>query len=75
VTGPARVPLAIAMPEQDQVRRLAAFRLANPRVHIRAGSGYWQGVIPEENGETVVTRYEVGPLLDRLAELCGGNGA
>jgi hypothetical protein len=74
VTGPVRVPLAIAMPEQDQVRRLAAFRASHANVRIREGAGYWQAVITEDGGETIVTRYELGTLLDRLGELCGGNG-
>jgi hypothetical protein len=75
VTGPVRIPLAIAMPEQDQVRRLAAFRAAYPHVQIREGAGYWQAVITEDGGETIITRYELGTLLDRLTELCaGGSG-
>lgn len=33
--------------------------------------GTWQGRIPEESGETVITRYRVAELLDKLAELTG----
>jgi hypothetical protein len=50
----------------DQVLRLSAYRAAHPHVHIRAGAGYWQAVIPEERGEAIITRYELDDLLDRL---------
>jgi len=38
---------------------------------VGAGSGWWQAVIPETNGEQVITRYTLGQLLDRLDELTG----
>ena len=33
------------------------------------GFGNWQGRIPEPTGETVITRYTLKPLLDKLEEL------
>ena len=36
------------------------------------GRGWWQAVIPEPNGEQVITRYTLGHLLDKLDELTGG---
>jgi hypothetical protein len=33
------------------------------------GFGNWQGRIPEPHGETVITRYTLKPLLDKLEEL------
>jgi hypothetical protein len=59
--------------EPDQVQRLRAFRAAYPPVVIGTlgYGGAWQARIPEENGETVFTRYLLKDLLDRLAALLG----
>jgi hypothetical protein len=35
------------------------------------GFGNWQSRIPEPNGETVITRYTLKPLLDELDEMTG----
>jgi hypothetical protein len=35
------------------------------------GFGTWQGLIPEENGETVTTRHTLRELLDKLGTLLG----
>lgn len=43
-----------------------------PRRRDRAGRGWWQAVIPEANGEQVITRYTLHELLDKLDELTGG---
>jgi hypothetical protein len=59
--------------DPDQVRRLEEFRKLYPDVVIeplRRG-GVWQARIPEDSGETVVTRYSLRELLDKLAELLG----
>jgi hypothetical protein len=64
--------LGLAAGEPDQVPRLAAFRAAHPGVLIGGGGfGTWQALIPEASGETVVVRYRLGELLDRLGELLG----
>jgi len=71
---PARPELRIVPGEPgkpDPVLRLAAFREAHPGVVIGAGTGYWQAVIPEPDGERVVTRYTLRALLDKLDELPG----
>ena len=52
--------------------RLARFREAHPGAVIRAGDGWWQAIIPEADGERVVTRYTLRELLDKLDELTGG---
>jgi hypothetical protein len=72
-----RAAFALGPHEQDQVHRLAAFRAARPGVEIREGAGYWQARIAEENVETVITRYTLGDLLDKLDSLSapGGPGA
>ena len=54
----------------DQVVRLARFKAAHPEVIVGDGGfGTMQARIPEENGETVVTRYSLRELLDKLDEL------
>lgn len=58
--------------EPDQVPRLRAFRAAHPDVIIGTGDfGTWQALIPESDGETVITRYHLRELLDKLDELTG----
>ncbi len=56
--------------ELDQVDRLARFRQAHPEVVVGDGGfGTVQARIPEPDGETVITRYTLRELLDRLGEL------
>ena len=72
MTSPVRPALRLAAGEPDQVPRLIAFRAAHPDVIVEAGEfGTWQARIPEENGETIITRYRLGELLDRLCEVTG----
>ena len=56
--------------EPDQVPRLIAFRNAHPDVSIVL-DGLWRAVVPSGDGETVVTRYELRALLDKLDGLLG----
>ena len=56
--------------ELDQVARLVSFRRAHPDVIVGDGGfGTMQARIPEPNGETVITRYTLRELLDKLDEL------
>ena len=64
-----RLALRPVPDELDQVLRLARFREAHPSVMIGAGRGWWQAVIPEADSETVITRYTLRELLDKLDEL------
>ena len=67
--------LGIAPDEPDQVLRLGRFREEHPGVIIGDGGfGTWQARIPESDGETVITRYTLRELLDRLGELTEGHG-
>jgi hypothetical protein len=66
--GPAR---RLVPDELEQVICLARFRQAYPGVMVGAGRGWWQAVIPEPNGEQLITRYTLGQLLDKLDELTG----
>ena len=40
-----------------------------------AGEGWWQGRVPERQGETVITRYTLRELLDKLDGLVGGRSS
>ena len=53
----------------DQVPRREAYEAAHPDVKITYHGGWWQAVIPEDAGETVVSRYELKALLDKLESL------
>jgi hypothetical protein len=66
--------LGIAPDEADQVPRLCRFRDEHPGVIIGSGGfGTWQARIPEPDGETVITRYTLRELLDKLSQLITGN--
>jgi hypothetical protein len=69
VTGTPRLEFVLDGP--DELARLRQFRAGHPDVLIGDGGfGTWQALIPEVNGETVVTRYTLRELLDRLALIC-----
>jgi hypothetical protein len=71
VNGPARPPLSLVHGDLDQVLRLNQYRRDHPGVTVCAGPGYWQAQIPQRNGETVITRYQLRDLLDKLDTLTG----
>jgi hypothetical protein len=73
VEGQAAPGLRLVPDEYDQVLRLARFRQDHPAVVIGTGNGWWQGRIPEPNGEIVITRYMLRALLDKLDELLSAN--
>ena len=56
----------------DQVPRRQAYEAAHPQTEIIYRGAYWQALIPEPDGETVITRYTLRELLDKLDELAGG---
>jgi hypothetical protein len=55
--------LGLVPDEYDQVLRLGRFREDHPAVVIEAGNGWWQGLIPEPDGEIVTTRYTCVPQV------------
>jgi len=66
--------IGIAPDEPVQVLRLIRFRQAHPDVIIGDGGfGTMQARIPAANGETVITRYSLRELLDKLDELTGAH--
>ena len=67
-----RTRLHAAAGEPDEVPRLIEFRRLHPEVDIVL-AGLWRAVIPAPNGETVVCRYQLKALLDKLEEILGGS--
>jgi hypothetical protein len=62
----------VGQDELGQMLRLRRFREKHPDVIIGDGGfGTIQARIPEPSGETVVTRYRLGELLDNLGQLLG----
>ena len=57
--------LTLPAPAPALMRREQLLR-AHPGLRISAGTGYWQAEIDEPRGQTVITRYELGELLDRV---------
>ena len=57
--------------QPEQLRRLGRFRAQHPRVVINrvGGFDFWQAWIPEGTGGTVITRYVLADLLDKLDEI------
>ena len=54
---------------QDQVPRRQAYEAGHPAVEITYRGPYWKAVVCEEAGETVITRYDLKDLLDKLEAL------
>lgn len=59
----------------DQVPRWKAFEAAHPDVEITYNGPFWQAVIQQDVGETLITRYELSALLDKLEQMDGRRGA
>lgn len=70
-------PALWAVPgEPDQLVRLDAFRAAHPDVKIYlVHRDVWQADISEPDGQTIITRYTLRELLDKLCELTSRPGA
>ncbi len=59
----------------DQVPRLSSYKHAHPDAEIIYLGSFWQYILREDNGVTVVTRMSLRLLLDRLEELDNPDGA
>jgi hypothetical protein len=53
----------------DQVPRRQAYEAAHPEVQITYHGPYWRAVVNEQDGRTVISRYELKDLLDKLEAL------
>ena len=68
MTGTPRPEFVLDGP--DELGRLRQFRAGHPDVLVGDGGfGTWQALIPEPDGETVITRYTLRELLDKLGEV------
>jgi hypothetical protein len=56
----------------DQVPRREAFEQARPEVEITYHGPYWRAILLDQAGETVILRYELRGLLDKLESLDDG---
>lgn len=69
------IPRLRLVSDKPEMPRLEAFRARHPDVIIGLlGFDAWQARIPEPNGETVISRYTLKELLDKLDEVTGGTG-
>lgn len=67
-----RSGLRLVPDELDQMIQLVRFKAAYPHIVIGDGGfGTIQARIPEPAGETVITRYTLRELLDKLSEVTG----
>ncbi len=72
MSGPARqdATAPFVLDGSAELERLGQIRAEHPDVLVGGGGfGTWQAIIPEENGETVITRYTLRELLDKLSEM------
>jgi hypothetical protein len=70
-TGHVTYTPAIRLTHEDHATlvRLERFQREHSGVEVHSGLGYWQAIIPEDTGSTIVTRYTLTVLLDRLDEV------
>ena len=53
----------------DQVPRRQVYEAAHPNLEIIYLGAYWQAIIREAGGQTVITRYELKGSRDKLESL------
>lgn len=53
----------------DQVPRRMAYEAAHPETEIIYLSPWWQAILREADGQTIITRPSLGKLLDKLEAL------
>lgn len=54
-----------------EVRSWREPEAAHPDVEITYNGPFWQAVIQQDVGETLITRYELSALLDKLEQMAG----
>jgi hypothetical protein len=55
--------------EFGQIPRKVRYEREHPDVQIIYGTDHWQAVIPVQGGQNVITRFELGDLMDELESL------
>ncbi len=53
----------------DQVPRRLEYEKAHPNVEILYLGPYWQAILTEESGKTIITRIHLRDLMDKLESL------
>ena len=53
----------------DQVPRRMAYEAAHPNVEILYLGAYWQAIIREGEGQTIITRHSLKQLLNKLESM------
>jgi hypothetical protein len=53
----------------DQVPRRLEYEAGHPNVEIIYLGRYWQAIVREDDGQTIITRYHLRQLLDKLETL------
>lgn len=53
----------------DQVPRRLVYEAAHPNVEIIYLGPFWQAIIREDAGQTIITRHHLKGLLDKLEAL------
>jgi hypothetical protein len=53
----------------DQVPRRMVYEAAHPDTEILYLGPYWQAIIREGQGQTIITRHSLKQLLDKLQTL------
>jgi hypothetical protein len=74
--GPDQPMTGLKPPPDDErqlTSRLKQFHAEHQDVSIERENGHWRARIPEEGGETTVTRYTLQALLDTLDKLSSGS--
>lgn len=69
----SRPSLGFVTASPEQIARLNAYETAHPHASVTYDHvfGYWRAILKEDGGETMVARYGLGALMDRLEELDG----
>jgi hypothetical protein len=58
----------------DQVPRREAYEEIHPDVEIIYLGPYWQAIVREDAGQTIITRHSLKQLLDKLDALDSADG-
>ena len=59
----------------DQVPRMLAYKEAHPETEIIYFGPHWQAILREDGGMTVITRFSLQQLMDKLESLAAAGPA
>jgi hypothetical protein len=61
--------LRLTREDHATLARMDQFQRAHPGIELHSGLGFWQAIIPEDSGSTIITRYVLRLLLDKLDQV------